>query len=243
MEILETIAQSYEIEQLINNSTKFTIIVSPYLRINNRLKPKLTECFNRNLYNLIVFRENELTKDERKWLEGFRNVKLVPIKNLHAKCYLSEKMALITSMNLYEYSQINNHEIGIKISATDHHDEIAKLLAIINSIIKTDHPHFDFSKFTLKEADPSVSDVVHIEEQYTMGKLYGELVNVYDFPEQKNGYDSTYIYMCKIATHLHKFNPDDFKFDKTALKRSTILDSTTYAFLKEEIIKKGRKRR
>ena len=36
-------------------------------------------------------------------------------KNLHAKCYLNGNRALLTSMNLYEFSQVNNHEIGVLV--------------------------------------------------------------------------------------------------------------------------------
>ena len=38
------------------------------------------------------------------------------LKNLHAKCYLNEKEALLTSMNLHEFSQENNAEMGILVS-------------------------------------------------------------------------------------------------------------------------------
>ncbi len=34
-------------------------------------------------------------------------------QNLHAKCYLNEKAAIITSMNLYDFSQVNNNEMGV----------------------------------------------------------------------------------------------------------------------------------
>lgn len=37
-------------------------------------------------------------------------------KNLHAKCYLNENEAIITSMNLYEFSQMNNNEMGIHLT-------------------------------------------------------------------------------------------------------------------------------
>ena len=36
-------------------------------------------------------------------------------KNLHAKCYLNENRALLTSMNLYEFSQVNNYEMGVLV--------------------------------------------------------------------------------------------------------------------------------
>ncbi len=41
------------------------------------------------------------------------------IKELHAKCYLNEKEALVTSMNLHEFSQEHNHEMGILVSKQD----------------------------------------------------------------------------------------------------------------------------
>ena len=40
---------------------------------------------------------------------------LFECKDLHAKCYLNENTAIITSMNLYDYSQTHNREVGIKI--------------------------------------------------------------------------------------------------------------------------------
>ena len=33
----------------------------------------------------------------------------------HLKCYLNEKEAIITSMNLYDFSQVNNNEMGIHV--------------------------------------------------------------------------------------------------------------------------------
>ena len=54
MELLETTAQSHEIEKIINESNEYLIVVSPYLQINNSLKPKLDVCFNRNATTLII---------------------------------------------------------------------------------------------------------------------------------------------------------------------------------------------
>ena len=42
------------------------------------------------------------------------------MKNLHAKCYLNEKMAVIGSMNMYEFSEKNNREMGVLV--TREHD-------------------------------------------------------------------------------------------------------------------------
>ncbi|MDO8724759.1 MAG: hypothetical protein Q7J35_01660 [Candidatus Methanoperedens sp.] len=50
-------------------------------------------------------------------------------KDLHAKCYFNEKEAIITSMNLYMFSQQNNVEMGIYISKEkdeDLYNQVAK---------------------------------------------------------------------------------------------------------------------
>lgn len=227
MELLETTAISHEIERIINESIDFVIIVSPYLKINNRLKPKLSSCFSRNQKNLIIYRENELPLEDRKWLNTCANVTLISVKNLHAKCYLSENSALIASMNLYDYSQINNHEIGVKLTLDKNEKEINELLEIISLIIKTDHPTFDFSGYSVTK------------REYTMGNLYQEIAAKYEFPQKHRGSDSTYEYMCQIAMKYYKFSDEDFKNDKSAIKRVTLLDARTYGLLRKEIIKAG----
>lgn len=230
MEILETLAQSLEIENLISNSNNYLMIVSPYLKINNRLKPKLTEAFDRNHKNLIIYRSNELSKEEFKWLEAFNNVTLLPIKNLHAKCYMNETTALITSMNLYDYSQINNHELGIKFTNSEHPKEIKTLLNYINNIIQTDHSGFDFNYLLDTQT-------------YTMSQLASELTTEYEFPKQPREINGAYLYICSIATKLHSFNEDDFYQDKSAILKTTTINYSTYNMLKREIIKYGIRRK
>ena len=41
------------------------------------------------------------------------------MKNLHAKCYLNEQSAVIGSMNMYEFSEKNNREMGVLVTKED----------------------------------------------------------------------------------------------------------------------------
>lgn len=50
------------------------------------------------------------------WLQSKASIRASFCKNLHAKCFLNESEALITSMNLYEFSQVNNEEMGVVVS-------------------------------------------------------------------------------------------------------------------------------
>lgn len=42
-----------------------------------------------------------------------------PLPYLHAKCYLNEETCIITSLNLYEFSQVNNNEMGVLLTRAD----------------------------------------------------------------------------------------------------------------------------
>nr|WP_246254484.1 hypothetical protein [Comamonas jiangduensis] len=56
---------------------------------------------------------------EIEWLKAQSYIRTSFCKNLHAKCYLNESDAIVTSLNLYEFSQINNNEMGILIRRED----------------------------------------------------------------------------------------------------------------------------
>ena len=56
---------------------------------------------------------------EIEWLRGLTYIRTSFCKNLHAKCYMNEEMCIVTSLNLYEFSQVNNNEMGILIQRSE----------------------------------------------------------------------------------------------------------------------------
>jgi phosphatidylserine/phosphatidylglycerophosphate/cardiolipin synthase-like enzyme len=52
-------------------------------------------------------------------LRGLTYIRTSFCKNLHAKCYMNEEMCIVTSLNLYEFSQVNNNEMGILIQRAE----------------------------------------------------------------------------------------------------------------------------
>jgi hypothetical protein len=131
----------------------------------------------------------------------------------------------MTSMNLYEYSMVNNHELGIIFSAKE--KDFSELFPEIKSIILTDYPDFDFSFFKNKYSD------------YSMGKLFSELRSKYKFPNASKNLDGSYIYFCDAARDIHKFMDSELYQDKTAVLRSTQLNKNIYKKLLKEISKLG----
>ncbi|MEK5794550.1 DNA repair protein, partial [Acinetobacter nosocomialis] len=63
----------------------------------------------------IIYGKSELQPEEISWLREQDYIRTSFCKNLHAKCYLNEDSCIITSLNLYEFSQINNNEMGILV--------------------------------------------------------------------------------------------------------------------------------
>ena len=113
---LNTTGVSYHLEELIKGTKERLILISPYLQLNDRIKEHIKNLNIQKRDIRIVYRENKLQLDENNWLESQIGVRTSINKNLHAKCYLNESEAIITSMNLYEFSQSYNNEMGIYIS-------------------------------------------------------------------------------------------------------------------------------
>jgi phosphatidylserine/phosphatidylglycerophosphate/cardiolipin synthase-like enzyme len=117
-EFLSTAGASNAIEQLVKNSKQRLYLISPYLQINPNLRGLLQQLDNKisTIDIRIVSRTDKINADDMNFLQNLKNVKVFALDNLHAKCYLNEETAIITSLNLYQFSQHNNIEMGIKIN-------------------------------------------------------------------------------------------------------------------------------
>ena len=124
---LTTTGISYRLDEIIKSAEERLVIISPFLRINERIREALEDKDRMKIDIRVVYGKNELQPEENNWLESMTSIRTSYCKNLHAKCYLNEHQALLTSMNLYEFSQVNNHEMGILVVREDErelYDEI-----------------------------------------------------------------------------------------------------------------------
>lgn len=138
---LDTTGVSYYLQQLINNAQERLVLISPYLKINERIKQSLEDKHRLKIDIRMVYGKNDLQPEENNWLKSLSSVRTSFCKNLHAKCYLNEREALITSMNLYEFSEVNNNEMGIYVTKQedsqlyqDIYVEVQRLLRISDEI-------------------------------------------------------------------------------------------------------------
>ena len=134
---LGTSGISYHLEELIHNANEKLILISPYLQFNDHLKQSLEEKDRQKTVDVrLIYGESKLQPAENNWLKSLLSIRTSICPHLHAKCYLSEHAAIITSMNLYEYSQINNNEMGIYIDKTEDEQLYNDVLTDANRLIR-----------------------------------------------------------------------------------------------------------
>lgn len=138
---LNTSATNYYLEELIKNAKERIILISPFLKLNDRIKELLEDKNRLKIDIRIIYGKSELQPEETTWLKSQDYIRTSFCKNLHAKCYLSENACIISSLNLYEFSQINNNEMGIFINKEedstlyqDTFDEAQRLIRISDEI-------------------------------------------------------------------------------------------------------------
>ena len=116
-EFLNTWGIAGRIVRIINDAEKRLRIISPYLSVHDQIRRDIEHKAEDGSVGVhVIYRHKKQSRDIQDWLESMTSVKTSFCEDLHAKCYLNEKEALLTSMNLYEYSQSNNYEMGVLAS-------------------------------------------------------------------------------------------------------------------------------
>ncbi|MEQ1636976.1 MAG: phospholipase D family protein [Methylococcales bacterium] len=171
---LNTSAINYFLEELIKNAKDRLILISPFLKLNDRMKELLADKNRLKIDVRIVYGKSELQPEEINWLKELTYIRTSFCKNLHAKCYLNEELCIITSLNLYEFSQVNNNEMGVLIRRSDDPDLYKDAYEEAQRIIRiSDEVRISLERITNEtEEKPKVEDSM---EQLTSSKLAQKL--------------------------------------------------------------------
>lgn len=109
-----------ELENIFEFANEYLILISPFIKLHERYLSTLkTNINNHDLKIIIVFGKNEenisksMKQEDFNFFKEFPNIEIRYEKRLHAKYYANEKSAILTSMNLLNYSQDNNIEAGV----------------------------------------------------------------------------------------------------------------------------------
>ena len=167
--LLNTSAANYYLEEIIRLAQDRLVLITPCLKLNDHLK-ELLEDKNRMKVDIrLVFGKNELQPEEITWLRALPSIHTSFCRNLHAKCYLNQDLCIVTSLNLHDFNQANNSEMGVLIVRDDDaelfqqaSDEAQRLIRI------SDEVRMSFEKVKRVSEDNAPNGE---EEQEGVGKL------------------------------------------------------------------------
>lgn len=177
-----------KLTDIIWNAKKHIVLVSPFIKLDAHMKAVLQKINSTHEISVfVVFGKNEeykyksFNEEDFNFFKDFKNIAILYNKNLHAKHYCNESEGLITSLNLYGYSMINNIEYGVHFSKN-----------LLNPLDKVFEETEDFTYDLVYNQ----SEVVFLKKPQFKSKLMG-LKKVYQqsavlFDESENifnGYD------------------------------------------------------
>ena len=121
------------------------VIISPYNKVSGwqKLEKHIKRLIDNNLSIEWYIRSGQ-DEESKKQISKY-GLNPIEIENLHAKIYFNEKYAIITSMNLHYYSDINSLDFAYMTETENEYKEIIqfyetyiKKIANKNSIISID---------------------------------------------------------------------------------------------------------
>jgi len=109
-----------ELEKLFLNAEEEIIIISPYIKLHPRYVAALNKHKeNPSIHFTLIFGKNKedisksMKYEDLNFFMNFPNIEIRYEERLHAKYYSNEFTSILTSMNLYSYSQDINIEFGV----------------------------------------------------------------------------------------------------------------------------------
>lgn len=166
VKFLNTSATNYFLEELVKSAKDRLILISPFLRLNDKIKELLEDKNRLKIDVRVVYGKSELQPEEINWLRELTYLRTSYCKNLHAKCYLNETLCIITSLNLYDFSQINNNEMGVLIRRDEDPELYKEAYEEAQRIIRIS----DEIRISVETVEREAEAVAETEET-TLGKL------------------------------------------------------------------------
>lgn len=120
MDVLSSTDISREVLALIEGAKQVLILVSPYFDPWERLTTEIKRAANRPGMNVVLLLrggEDRAKQEEKSRELAAAGVKVVYLSRLHAKVYISESQAIVTSMNLLKSSALDSWELAIRAHA------------------------------------------------------------------------------------------------------------------------------
>ena len=108
-----------EIVSIVDKASSKVVLITPYIKIPDDLFERLKYKDGKGTKTVVVCRGKNLASEVKSKLKQLRFLELRFDEDLHAKCFYNEDSMVITSLNLLEYSQQHNREMGILLKKAE----------------------------------------------------------------------------------------------------------------------------
>ena len=131
MKFIAPLEIASKIMTLIVEAEKELILVSPYVKINDwdKMKKSLSKAVSKRVAITFIARQN--TTCDFEPLKAL-NIKPILVQDLHAKVYINDKYAIVTSQNITHYSDINSIDIAYQ---TEDEKERLELINFVKNYV------------------------------------------------------------------------------------------------------------
>lgn len=125
------------VRELVGAAEDILIIVTPYFRPWAQMQAEIERAAERDVDVRLIVREDEVAKMHDALAPCFASrIRVLSRTRLHAKLYITESAAILTSMNLLEASANDSWEAGIQIDKSGAPDSYRRLLRQAEDLIE-----------------------------------------------------------------------------------------------------------
>ena len=167
------------IEELIDNADVFLWLVSPYIKLHDRIKDKLKSVTRRkpDIKVVVIFGKNEdnvsksMSREDIEFLKALPDIHIGYEPRLHAKFYASEDCCIVTSMNLHQFSQNTNIEVAIKLESKKWLKQLGGNSSIENEVLTYFDEVIENAKTIFAKEAKGKSNMFGLQQNYSHSEI------------------------------------------------------------------------
>lgn len=125
------------VRELVGAAQEILIVITPYFKPWTQMQAEIERAVKRDVDVRLIVREDEVSKMHDALAPCFAaRIKVLSRTRLHAKLYVTESAAILTSMNLLEASANDSWEAGIQVEKAGAPDAYRRLLRQAQDLIE-----------------------------------------------------------------------------------------------------------
>lgn len=136
-QFLTTTDTSAAIERVIRNAEKELTLISAYVYPRIIYLHRLKDAADRGVNITFVFGKRRMDEKVFSLFTEIPNLRIFYLDELHAKCFVNEHEAIVTSLNLLNGSEEKNREMGVRLDRITDPEAYRECVNEVKSILST----------------------------------------------------------------------------------------------------------